>query len=267
MKKAAIFLLASIACLTGCDSNTESGNSISPESQRPGCFASTNSVDIKENIRLIRDTLAKSGATRKYYDLSVNLYNSVTSITDAATAVMACDEWLDALFEVDISGFSYKEQAEINEHIGRITDTVYESMKSVKLSREEWRELWFVKKFEYTIKYLRWKRRHLNRLRPRRRLAKELTPADDGEDAYEDWLKWRHLYYDGICDYEYRLRNIEHMLPYWAREIPTNTVRRITMMLEDHIGRPIRSEEQYREDHRLMRFVEFTEKFDPLAAP
>lgn len=267
MKKSAIILLASIACLAGCDSKTKSSDGNLPEPQGPGCFVSTNIVDIKENIRQMCDALARTGASREYIDLSKNLHRSITNITDAATAVMACDAWLDALFEVDISRFSYREQSVLDEQIGHITDNMFDYMKSIKLSREEWRELWFVKKFEYTIKYLRWKRRLLNRLRPRRKLAKELTPADDGEDAYEDWLKWRHLYYDGICDYEYRLRNIEHMLPYWAREIPTNTVRRITMMLEDHIGRPIRTGEQYREDHRLMRFVEFTEKFDPLAAP
>lgn len=265
MKKAAIILLASIACLTGCDSNTESDNSISSEPQRPEYFASTNSVDIKENIRLIHDTLAKSGATRRYYDLSVNLYNSVTSITDAATAVMACDAWLDALFEVDISRFSYKEQAEINEHIGRITDTVYESMKSVKLSREEWRELWFVKKIESTIKYLKWKKRFIKQLRPKHRVENPNLVLDMEEDA--ERTKWYGLYYDGMGDYEYRLRNIEQMLPYWARGIPTNTVKRITAMVEEHIGRPIRTEAQCREDHRLKRFVEFTEKPDRHAAP
>ena len=103
MKTATIILLGSISCLVGCDSKTRMERDVANPPAKPGYFVSTNTVDIKENIRLMCESLEKKGPTAEYYALSMNLYRSVTNITDATAAVMAIDEWMDALFQVDLS--------------------------------------------------------------------------------------------------------------------------------------------------------------------
>lgn len=267
MKIATIILLGSILCLVGCDSRTcPDGNASTPPA-RPGYFVSTNIVDIKENIRLMCDSLEKKGATAEFYSLASNLYNSLTSITNATIAVMLCDARLDALFNVDFSHFPYKEQAVIDELMGRSFDGALGYLKGVNLTRAQRCELEFEKDIEYRIKYLKWMRRRIKCLRPKNRLSKELSPAEVGEKAYDEWLKWRRLYYGGMEQYEFWLRNLEQMLPHWSRGVPSNTVARVTAMVEEHIGRPIRTEAQCREDFKLKRHVEYFEKKDPHAAP
>ena len=267
MKTATIILVGSISCLLGCDSRTCPDENVSTPTARPGYFVSTNIVDIKENIRLMCESLEKKGATAEFYSLASNLYNSLTSITDATIAVMLCDAHLDALSNVDFSHFSYKEQAVIDELIGRNFDGALEYLKGVNLTRAQRCELEYEKDIEYRIKYLKWMRRRIKCLQPKHRLAKELSPAEVGEKAYDEWLTWRHLYYDGMDQYEFWLRNLEQMLPHWSRGVPSNTVVRVTAMVEEHIGRPIRTEAQCREDFRLKRHVEYFETKDLRAAP
>ena len=132
MKTATIILLSSISCLVGCDSKTRTDGDGSNPTGKPGYVVSTNTVDIKENIRLLCESLEKKGPTAEYYAFSMNLYKSVTNITDATAAVMAIDEWMDALFQVDLSHLSYKEQAEIDEVMGRFVNNAFGYMKSVK---------------------------------------------------------------------------------------------------------------------------------------
>ncbi len=265
MKTATIILLGSISCLVGCDSKTRMDEDIANPPAKPGYFVSTNIVDIKENIRLMCDSLGKTGASAEFFSLASNLYNSLTSVTDATIAVMLCDARLDALFEVDLSHFSYKEQAKIDELIRRNVDQAFGYLKGVKLPRDEWYELCFKKDIEYEIKYLKWKRLRIKRLRPKHRVEDITTVLDIKADEERSW--WSHLYYDGMNEYEYRLRNIEQMLPYRARGVPSNTVARVMAMVEEYIGRPIRTEAQCREDSRLKRHVEYFEKKDPHAAP
>ena len=267
MKTATIVLIGSISCLAGCDSKTRTDGDVSNPPARPGYFVSTNIVDIKENIRLMCESLGKKGVTAEYSDLVMNFYKSMTNLTDAATLVMLCDARMSAIFEVDFSHFSYKEQSVIEEMIRRSVDQVFRYMKSINLPRAQWRDLGFEKDIEYEIKYLKWKRLRIKSLRPKQRLPKEPTPAEMGEDAYNEWRIWRHLYYDGMDEYEYRLRNIEHMLPCWANIVSSNAYARTMAMVEEYIGRPIRTEAQCREDFRLKRHVEYFEKRDPHAAP
>ena len=267
MKTATIILLGSISCLVGCDSKTCPDRDVSNPPSKPGCFVSTNIVDIKENIRLMCDSLGKTGASAGFFSLASNLYNSLTSVTDATIAVMLCDARLDALFEVDFSHFSYKEQARIDELIRRNVDQAFGYLKGVKLPRDQWHELCFEKEIEYEVKYLKWKRHRIKCLRPKQRLQKAPTPAEVGEDAYNEWLIWRDLYYDGMDEYEHRLRNIERMFSCRTRGVSSNTVARVRAMVEEYIGRPIRTEAQCREDFRLKRHVEYFEKKDPYAAP
>ena len=58
------------------------------------------------------------------YAFSINLYKSVTNITDATAAVMAIDAWMDGLFQVDLSHLSYKEQAEIDRILYELSQEV-----------------------------------------------------------------------------------------------------------------------------------------------
>ena len=132
MKTATIILLGSISCLVGCDSKTRTDRDVSNPPAKSGYFVSTNIVDINENIRLMCDILGKTGASAEFFSLASNLYNSLTSVTDATIAVMLCDARLDALFEVDFSHFSYKEQAKIDELIRRNVDQVFSDMMTMK---------------------------------------------------------------------------------------------------------------------------------------
>ena len=267
MKTATMILLGSISCLVGCDSKTRMEGDVANPPARPGYFVSTNTVDIKENIRLLCESLEKKGPTAEYYAFSMNLYKSVTNITDATAAVMAIDAWMDGLFQVDLSHLSYKEQAEIDELMGRIVNNAFGYMKSVNLTRAQRSDLGFEKEIEYGIKYLKWKRLRIKCLRPKQHLQKEPTPAEMGEDAYNEWRTWHHLYYDGMDEYEYRLRNIEWIFSYRTFGASSNTVARARAMVEEYIGRPIRTDAQCREDSRLKRHVEYFEKKDPHAAP
>ena len=267
MKTATMILLGSISCLVGCDSKTRMEGDVANPPARPGYFVSTNIVDIKENIRLMCDSLEKKGASAEFFSLASNLYNSLTSITDATIVVTLCDARLDALFEVDFSHFSYKEQSRIVEIIDRNVDQAFSYMKNLNLSRSQRRDLDFGKEIEYGIKHLKWKRGLIKRLRPKQHLQKEPTPAEMGEDAYNEWRTWHHLYYDGMDEYEYRLRNIEWIFSYRTFGASSNTVARARAMVEEYIGRPIRTDAQCREDSRLKRHVEYFEKKDPHAAP
>ena len=267
MKKTTIIMLGSISCLVGCDSKSCPDREVSTQPARPGHFVSTNIVDIKENMRLMCDSLEKKGATAEFYGLASNLYNSMTSITDATIAVMLCDARLDALFNVDFSHFPYKEQAVIDELMERSFTSALGYLKGINLTSAQWRELEFEKEVEYGIKYLKWKRHRIKCLRPKRRLSKDPSPAEMGENSYDEWLTWRHLYYDGMDEYEFRLRNIERMFSYRTRGVPSNTVSKAAAMVEKYTGRPIRTEKQLREDHEQKRRVEYFEEPDPHAAP
>ena len=267
MKTATIILLGSISCLVGCDSKTRTDRDVSNPPAKPGYFVSTNIVDINENIRLMCDSLGKTGASAEFFSLASNLYNSLTSVTDATIAVMLCDARLDALFEVDFSHFSYKEQAKIDELIRRNVDQVFSdmNMKNINLSRSQRRELEFEKEIEYEIKYLRWKRRLIKRLRPKHRVEDIHTVLDI--EADDERMVWSHLYYDGMDEYENRLRSVERIFSYRTYGVSSNIVARARAMVEEFIGRPIRTEAQCREDFRLKRHVEYFEKKDPHAAP
>ena len=265
MKTATIILLGSISCLVGCDSKTCPAGDVSSPPAKPGYFVSTNTVDIKENIRLMCDSLGKTGTSAEFFSFASNLYNSLTSVTDATIAVMLCDARLDALFEVDFSHFSYKEQAKIDELIRRNVDQAFGYLKGVNLTRAQWRDLGFEKEIEYEIKYLKWKRRLIKRLRPKHRVEDITTVLDI--EADEERGVWSHLYYDGMDEYENRLRSVERIFSYRTRGVSSNTVARARAMVEEFIGRPIRTEAQCREDFRLKRHVEYFEKKDPHAAP
>ena len=265
MKTATIILLGSISCLVGCDSKTRQNGDASSSPARPGYFVSTNTVDIKENIRLMCDSLEKKGPTAEYYAFSMNLYRSVTNITDANAAVMAIDEWMDALFQVDLSHLSYKEQAEMDEVMGRFVNNAFGYMKSANLTRAQRSDLGFEKEIEYGVKYLKWKRLRIKCLRPKHRVEDITTVLDI--EADRERLRWHHLYYDGMDEYENRLRNIEWIFSYRTFGASSNTVARARAMVEEYIGRPIRTEAQCREDSRLKRHVEYFEKRDPHAAP
>ena len=265
MKTATMILLGSISCLVGCDSKTRPNGDASNPPAKPGYFVSTNIVDIKENIRLMCDSLEKKGASAEFFSLASNLYNSLTSITDATIVVTLCDARLDALFEVDFSHFSYKEQSRIVEIIDRNVDQAFSYMKNINLSRSQRRDLDFGKEIEYGIKHLKWKRGLIKRLRPKHRVE-DITTVRDIEADTES-LSWSHLYYDGMDEYEYRLRNIEWIFSYRTFGASSNTVARARAMVEEYIGRPIRTDAQCREDSRLKRHVEYFEKKDPHAAP
>ena len=265
MKTATIILLGSITCLVGCDSKTRTDRDVSSPPAKPGYFVSTNIVDIKENIRLMCDSLEKKGVAAEYSNFARNFHKSMTNISDAATLAMLCDAHLDALFEVDFSHFSYKEQATINEMIRRNVDQVFSDMKNINLSRSQRRDLEFEKEIEYEIKYLKWKRRLIKRLRPKHRVEDITTVLDIKAD--EERRIWSHLYYDGMDEYENRLRSVERIFSYRTFGVSSNTVARARAMVEEFIGRPIRTEAQCREDFRLKRHVEYFEKKDPHAAP
>ncbi len=265
MKTATIILLGSITCLVGCDSKTRTDRDVSSPPAKPGYFVSTNIVDIKENIRLMCDSLEKKGVAAEYSNFARNFHKSMTNISDAATLAMLCDAHLDALFEVDFSHFSYKEQATINEMIRRNVDQVFSDMKNINLSRSQRRDLEFEKEIEYEIKYLKWKRRLIKRLRPKHRVEDITTVLDIKAD--EERRIWSHLYYDGMDEYENRLRSVERIFSYRTFGVSSNTVASARAMVEEFIGRPIRTEAQCREDFRLKRHVEYFEKKDPHAAP
>ena len=265
MKTATIILVGSISCLVGCDSQSPTDGDVSTTPSRAGYFVSTNIIDIVENIRVMCESLEKKGPTSEYSNLVMNFYKSMTNITDAATLVTLCDARLDALFDVDFSHFSYEKQSTIEEMIGRSVDQVFRYMKNINLPRAKWRDLGFEKDVEYRIKHLKWKRRLIKRLHPKHRVENITTVPDIDADRERSF--WSHLYYDGMDEYEYRLRNIEHTLPCWANIVSSNSFARAKSMVEEYIGRPIRSEVQCREDARLKRHVEFFETRDPHAAP
>ena len=149
--------------------------------------------------------------------------------------------------------------------MGRIVNNAFGYMKSVNLTRAQWSDLGFEKEIEYGIKYLKWKRLRIKCLRPKHRVEDITTVLDIKADEERSW--WSHLYYDGMDEYEYRLRNIEWIFSYRTFGASSNTVARARAMVEEYIGRPIRTDAQCREDSRLKRHVEYFEKKDPHAAP
>ena len=263
--KTIIAAVMSALCLLGCDKNAEQpygkSNAVPPVPDPP---VSTNLVDIMESIRLMCDSLGKHGETEEFYRLMNDFYRSATKVSDIETVIQIHDALQSSLLAVDFSGLPYKMQSKVARKIENMvkSDGIFDMEHGFVASRD----LWMEKEIEVNLKYLEWKRMLIKRLRPKHRLSKKPTPAD-GEKTYDEWLAWWYMYYDGMNNYEARLRHVEGMFPYWMRGLQRETVERIKKSVEDYLGRPIRTPEQLHEDHRLKRHVEFLEERDPYAAP
>lgn len=263
MKTKTIIAVMSALCLLGCDKKTESNGKANALPPVPDPPISTNIVDIKKSIRLMCDSLGKHGETEEFYQLMNDFYRSATKVSDIETIIQIHDALQSSLFAVDFSGLSYRMQSKV---AGKIEDMVKsDGIFDMEHGYVASRDLWMEKEIEANLKCLEWKRALIKRLRPRHRVENPHLVLDI--KARDEWEAWRYMYYDGMNNYESRLRHVEGMFPYRMRGLQPETVERIKKSVEDYLGRPIRTPEQLREDHRLKRHVEFLEEMDPHAAP
>lgn len=264
MKTKIFIVVMSVSCFFGCDSKIEHPAKLNVVSSDPSSTATTDMVAVKESIRLMCDTLGKQGESEEFYRQMGDFLRSAEKTSDVAAIVLVHDALRDSLLSVDFSGLSYKEQARV---FRKIQDLVYGNKLFGLLHHAVIpRDLWVEKEIETGLKSLAWQRATLKRLRPRRRLAKKLSPAED-EKACEEWDAWRCMYYDGIQAYEGLMRHIEKLCHDGMRGLQPELADQIRKSVEEYIGRPIRTAEQLRKDHILKRPVEFLEEEDPLAAP
>ena len=264
MKAKTVVAIMSMSCFFGCDSKPEPATKSNVAPPEPPSPVSTNMIDIKDGIRQMCDTLGKQGVSEEFYRQMGDFLHSATNVSDVAAIVQVHDALRDSLLSVDFSGLSYREQSKIFRKIKDLVD--YNALFGLFYQGVLPRDLWVGKEIETELKSLAWQRAVLTRLRPRRKLVKKLSPADD-EKACDEWDAWWYMYYDGIQAYEGLMRHVEGMFPYRMRGLPPETVDRIRKSVEDYIGRPIRTTEQLHEDHMRKRPVEFLEEIDPLAAP
>ena len=262
--KTVIAAVMSALCLLGCDKKTEQpdgkSNAIPPV---PDPQISTNIVDIKESIRMMCDSLGKHGETDEFYRRMADVLHSTENVSNIETVIQIHDALRSSLLAVDFSGLSYRNQSKV---VGKIEDlTQLNGILRLLRKTDMPRDLWIEKEIETNLKYLEWERALIKRLRPRHRVENPHLVLDI--EADDEWQAWRYMYYDGMEHYEWRLRHVEGMFPYRMRGLQPETVERIKKSVEDYLGRPIRTPEQLREDHRLKRHVEFLEERDPHAAP
>ena len=88
-----------------------------------------------------------------------------------------------------------------------------------------------------------------------------------GEEQEEEMKCWRGIHYSGIEDYESAIRNMETLFPYQKRQMSEEVWNRIRGKIENYLGRPIRTKQQLREDHKNHRNAKFLEKDDPHMVP
>ena len=261
MKANIVVAIISTSCLFGCDSKSELAAKYNAAPPAPESPVSTNIVDIKRDIRLMCEELENAGESDEYCRLVRKVFASATNAPTASAAVEICDVWAHSLFAADFSALSYRKQAKVASGIRNIVDGFYLLIHAKKPSRD----LLIAKEFEYKIKCLEWMRWQIRRLRPQHRVENPNVVLDIGVE--DERSAWKSMYYGGMIEYEHRLQEVERMFPYKTRGVSSNIVYQLTTMIEDYMGRPIRSEKQLREDRRLNRKVEFFEKEDPHAAP
>ena len=89
-----------------------------------------------------------------------------------------------------------------------------------------------------------------------------VSPEEEEERSY-----WQEIHYGGIVNYEAELSVVETDYSHQARDMSKETSDRVKAMIENFLGRPIRTKEQLKADFKAKRNVEFLEKEDLHAAP
>jgi len=158
--------------------------------------------------------------------------------------------FIERLFSLQLDHLSYWRQARVVDFSRR---TIKEAQASLPRDDAGWEE-----RYDLELKLLDWRKAHIERV-------KQMKPAkprlDNTHDEQED-SGWRLIYYGGIETYEAALRDLELLFPYQKRQMSEETWNRIKAKLEAYLGRPIRTREQLRADHKANRNVVFTDKAD-----
>ena len=189
---------------------------------------------------------------------------SVHAITNDSERLELIDQLADCVMSVDVSSFDYHKQ--FNSLFG--IKCVMEDIVIRELpgwwdhGYDEYYEKYY---YKYKLRYLAWQRAQIKRTSPKHRIENPYLIKDWAEE--EERSYWRQIHYSGIVNYEAELKAIEASFPFQARRMSKESAEKVKKMIEDYLGRPMRTKEQIREDHMNHRNVEFLEKEDPHAAP
>ena len=189
---------------------------------------------------------------------------SVHAITNDSERLELLDQLADCVMSVDVSSFDYHKQFNSLFSIKSVMEDV------VMLGLPTWRvhgydEYYEKYYYKYKLRYLAWQRAQIKRTSPKHRIENPYLITDWAEE--EERSYWRQIHYSGIVNYEAQLNVIETDYPHQARDMSKETADRVKSMIEDFLGRPIRTKEQLRADFKAKRNAEFLEKEDPHAAP
>ena len=189
---------------------------------------------------------------------------SVHAITNDSERLELLDQLADCVMSVDVSSFDYHKQFNSLFSIKSVMEDV------VLLELPGWWDHGYDEYYEkyyykYKLRYLAWQRAQIKRTSPKHRIENPYLITDWAEE--EERSYWRQIHYSGIVNYEAQLNVIETDYPHQARDMSKETADRVKSMIEDFLGRPIRTKEQLRADFKAKRNVEFLEKEDPHAAP
>ena len=200
---------------------------------------------------------------RKGFLDSKLIAKSVHAITNDSERLELLDQLADCVMSVDVSSFDYHKQFNSLFSIKSVMEDV------VLLELPGWWDHGYDEYYElyykYKLRYMAWQRAQIKRTSPKHRIDNPYVILDEAKDVELSY--WRQIHFSGIANYEAQLNVIETDYPHQVRDMSKETADRVKSMIEDFLGRPIRTKEQLRADFKAKRNAEFLEKEDPHAAP
>ena len=161
---------------------------------------------------------------------------------------LACTRYfVDRLLSLKIDHLSYWRQSDV---IDFTKHTIMDVWRNLPNDDAGWE-----KRYDLELRLLEWRKRHVERVKGK----KPATPAPGDLDAEWEMSGWQLIYDGGITEYEWSLRNLETMFPYLTRQMSEAARNRIKMKIEAYLGRPMRTLEQLRADHKTKRHVVFVD--------
>ena len=200
------------------------------------------------------------------FPIMEEVQRAVGEVTNLSERVAVLDQLTDRLFALDFSGLNYRTQSRALHVIKLLVEGDVLLKMSPRFPLDgEYRDRHFEWEYDMRLKYLAWCKAQIVRTTPKNRLKDPNVSL--GEEQEEEMKCWRSIHYSGIENYESSLESMEMLFPYQKRQMSEVVWNRIKGKIENYLGRPIRTKQQLREDHKNHRNVEFTEKEDPHAAP
>ena len=222
----------------------------------------TNPTEIVSRIHQMTNDVFARAEMKGFLDSS-DVLKSIYAVTNETIKLEMISHLMDCALSLDVSSLNYCRQFNALWSIKRMMDNVVLiGLRSRrKYDFNSYCELYYA----YRLRLLEWQRQQIKRTNPKNRIENPnmfVSPEEEEERSY-----WQEIHYGGIVNYEAELSVVETDYSHQARDMSKETSDRVKAMIENFLGRPIRTKEQLRADFKAKRNAEFLEKEDLHAAP